>query len=364
MSETVSGRDHLERLLELEVAQHANLTAVAIRGLVARGVDSVAGFLGVAESAPADLADELQIEPDKLLDLAAAAAEAFLTPEERGELLRYEASSSVLGEGQLPLDTLSGRGEAEALAFPPPPPPEPLDSSLPSSVFLEPLPPIRDQGDRFTCTAFATVAVLEAQLYQLGQAMDLSEQFLYWRTKKLDVGKFPNAPHSLLSIAFAAAQGAGVCLEGLWRYDPKYRGVKKERGAQPHNPQVVAKDAAGRKMVQLESFSGAQMINSSRQAIATGQPVAVTLRVTIGFLSNSAFSLGEPIPLPSDQELSQRKRFHSATLVGYNDGAGLGGGYFRLRNSMGPGWGKDGYALLPYEYLSLYGLEAWTGVPG
>lgn len=59
MTATVSGRPALQRLLELEASVRAGLGEDAIDRLVARGVETVAGFVGLAESSAAAILDEL-----------------------------------------------------------------------------------------------------------------------------------------------------------------------------------------------------------------------------------------------------------------------------------------------------------------
>lgn len=362
MTETVSGRAGLERLLALEMSDRAGLDEDAVDRLVARGVETVAGFVGLAQGSPAAVGEELGVDPEALVELVAAAAEEFLTPEERGALIDWQAPDAALAEEDLAGPALLEWRENQTLTLEGESLAEDLDQSLVPRKALEPLPPIRDQGGRFTCTAFATVAVLEVQLLLQGLELDLSEQFLYWRTKNNDVGIYPDTPFSLLRFAFGSAVTGGVCLDHLWPYHLDYRGYVQERNTGPTDPQAVP-DAATRRMEDVESFTGTAVVNDARRSLARHKPVAVTLRVAPPFLRNGAFRLGEPIPLPSSQEVAAGLRLHSVALVGYHDGPGLGGGYFRLRNSIGSSWGKGGYGLLPYAYLRSYGVEAWTGRP-
>jgi C1A family cysteine protease len=46
---------------------------------------------------------------------------------------------------------------------------------------------------------------------------------------------------------------------------------------------------------------------------------------------------------------------HSVALVGYKkSNLWAGGGYFIIRNSWGSGWGEQGYAYMPFEYVQKY----------
>ena len=83
------------------------------------------------------------------------------------------------------------------------------------SNLLEQMPPVRDQGRRATSVAFASVALREFMLLSTGQAIDLSEEYLYWDCKQNDDN--PNAG-TYLHIAMRLLCDHGVCPEADWPY--------------------------------------------------------------------------------------------------------------------------------------------------
>ena len=66
------------------------------------------------------------------------------------------------------------------------------------------------------------------------------------------------------------------------------------------------------------------------------------------------------IELPVIQRIGRAESGHAVAFVGYTDRG------FIVQNSWGPGWGIDGFALLPYEDYLLHTTDVWVaqlGVP-
>jgi len=225
------------------------------------------------------------------------------------------------------------------------------------------MPAIRDQGNRGTCVAFATVAVLE---YVTGCAhgtlADLSEQCLYWNIKRTDNY---SRDGTWLQFAFPLAQRDGVCLETSWPYEGDVRPNDLTHGGPP-DPQACSAEAVGYRFSRSIRLNQYQQPDVIKAELRQGRPVAVAIPVfKTWYDSPTVREFGNIVlPLKSD-------RFavggHAIVLVGFEDDPGSpGGGYFIVRNSWGDRWGTEspytpGYGTLPYGYIAKYNADAWTG---
>lgn len=235
-----------------------------------------------------------------------------------------------------------------------------FDSKLPRAVRLfDRMPPVRDQGQRGTCVAFASVALRE---YLLPKQEPLSEQFTYWGCKELD-GQ-PGAGTYIHTAMTVFAQ-YGVCPESVWHYNPRQKGSE---GQGP--PPPSARDAA-----QPYRLPSARTVESGLvphyKHILAGEDGVPGMPITFGVLVfDSWYRSAETrrtgkitLPLPGETHAGG----HAMCVVGYVDDEGApGGGYFIVRNSWGAEWASEspeapGHALMPYEYVESYAMDAFTG---
>jgi C1A family cysteine protease len=230
-------------------------------------------------------------------------------------------------------------------------------ADLPVSIDLRTkLPPVRNQGDRGTCVAYATAALREYLLGAQSTGADLSEQFLYWACKERD--GYAGAG-TWIKIGMDVLQELGVCPESVWPYDAMIVVDNEGHGPPPAN---AASEAAPFQVAGFTSLN-ARWIDALREVLANGAPVAVSMDVYQSCQRPYTYRMGDVrLPLPDEAKLGG----HAMLLVGYVDDAEVpGGGYFIVRNSWGEAFGYDGeiapgYCRLPYEYLRQYGIEAFT----
>ena len=219
--------------------------------------------------------------------------------------------------------------------------------------------PVRNQGERGTCVAHATVAVLECQRRRLADDSDeLSEQFTYWLAKSND--GFPNQDGTWLRVAMPLTEEDGSCLESVWPYNQAPIPGNEGQGPPPAGAE---QDAANHRLVgpsQLPNRDPAAM----RATLDSGRPLAISVPVYNNWYSNpAANALGLiPMPLPN----SVRKGGHALCVMGYGwDVDFAGGGYLIVRNSWGTVWAPQspvapGYGAIPFLYVERYGWEGWT----
>jgi C1A family cysteine protease len=216
------------------------------------------------------------------------------------------------------------------------------------------LSPIRDQGNRGTCTAFAGVACLEYNQRRFGgHHSDLSEQFAYWQ---MVTG---TAQHSLVAM-FGQLKAAGTCRERTWPYFANELPGNDAQDPPPPHAQERALAYRPRDVRQLPARS----VGAIRAAIAGYAPVAIGIPVYASWYESPVVRKYCNITVPLPGEVPERVG-HAIALVGYEDNPDYaGGGYFIVRNSWNHHWATEGafgpgYGTIPYRYVANFNWDAW-----
>ena len=139
-----------------------------------------------------------------------------------------------------------------------------LDSRLPNW-------PVKDQGSRGTCVAFAVAACAELKL----QRRDLSEQFLFWAIKA-NHDPQRQADGTSLNYAQSALSIDGICTDSYCAYVPASIPVGTFQGGPPPSPAAIG-DAAGRTLT--GNFNGGGTANAVYNSVAAGRPTCIALPV-------------------------------------------------------------------------------------
>lgn len=190
--------------------------------------------------------------------------------------------------------------------------------------------PIRSQGPRPTCLAFAASAAHE---HARQHAEPLSPEALFRACEQRD----PPAAKlgTTLSVAMTAIQEDGQCNEVAWPYG----------ATDPSDADATYYRARNQAREQSE------LVDFIRKTLAAGRSLLVALQLTDAWHSvgNDGVIVG---PSTNDQHLGA----HAVVVVGHDPRRQR----ILIRNSWGRRWGNDGYAWLTESYLRKYGFEAAT----
>ena len=219
-------------------------------------------------------------------------------------------------------------------------------------------PPIRNQHDRGTCVAFATVGFLEFHLNNVAKpAKRFSEQFVYWGCKNDDGMR--NTEGTFVSTARRVLKERGSCLGKTWKYNPLPIPHKESQGPPPDGAEDEAKQ-----FVFSAKAVAAKNPDRIREQLDAGKPVVLSVKTFPSWDYPTTNDTGEiTMPIPGEKSDGG----HAICVVGYELNSRFpGGGAFIIRNSWGTTWAKPnsrfqpGYGTLFFEYIKKYGLEAYA----
>lgn len=193
------------------------------------------------------------------------------------------------------------------------------------------LPPIRDQGWRGTCLAFATTTAHETRQRAADDEEDLSTETLFWAAKELDGNRHDGT--TFASIAGALC-GHGQPPESAWPYDGCRNIARPE-----YSPPVAATDPTVLRYAWLSSIEVS--LESVRAELASGNVVVVGIELWDEF---ELLAKGD-LDLPGNGNLNGS--YHAVVIVGYDKASAC----VLVRNSWGTVWGDGGYAWFPEGFV-------------
>lgn len=189
------------------------------------------------------------------------------------------------------------------------------------------LSPVKDQGAEGSCTAFGHTSAREWWIArQSGQAVRLSEQFLYYLERlaegdvTVDAGADPSdGCRALVATGCAPYQ------------DEPYVAGQIDT---PPSPKEYD-DAASYK---AQSWREVADVQSALALLDDGKPIVIAIAVLPAFMSPQA----GVVAANGDWQILG---YHLMVCYGYNQ-TGL-----RVRNSWGPGYGDQGDVTIAYDYF-------------
>lgn len=208
--------------------------------------------------------------------------------------------------------------------------------NVPPQVDLRPFcTRVEDQGKLGSCTANAVVGAVEVQRKKLNMdPSDLSRLFVYYNTRRLK-GTIDTDSGATTPEAIAAFVAYGAPRADLWPYDlDRWK---------DEPPKEVYEDAARNDALQYACISkGAGVLG----ALAAGFPVVLGIDLPLLTYQIAGFTGAFP-PLSDAAWNTPYVGGHAMLIVGYD----LLRKHYVVRNSFGPRWGQDGYALMPFDLV-------------
>jgi C1A family cysteine protease len=208
----------------------------------------------------------------------------------------------------------------------------------PKSVDLRPhMPPVWDQGQLGSCTAFALTGAVAFLHGFTG-----SQLWLYYKERVMEHTTRQDAG-AMIRDGIKVLAKEGLPPGEAWPYD-----VSKFAKRPPAKVYKQAKQEL------IGEYRRLQTVSDYLDCLASGSPFVVGITVFESFESDAVAANGEvPMPGPSEAMLGG----HAICVVGYRPD-----GSFIVRNSWGPDFGDKGYFYLPQAYLANINLatDAWT----
>jgi len=217
--------------------------------------------------------------------------------------------------------------------------------------------PIRDQGHRGTCVAFACMAALEP-FPTIPD--DLSEQYAYYIIKRtLDPNPSPCRDGVATWRAADVLRRQSVCEERYWRYN-KNRWSYPNKSCIDNLTQAPPPSAARRNAhYGIQSYrlifdDGPTGTTSIKNVDYLKRIIFANYNIVIGlYVAGTDWGDGKGIirvQYDARGNPVSPRGGHAMLICGYNDKDQ----YFIVKNSWGPSWGHSGYAYISYNYIRQY----------
>ncbi len=230
-------------------------------------------------------------------------------------------------------------------------------ADLPINLKLD-TPPVRDQGQIGSCTAFCGAETDEILYYYKNNktwTSTLSPAFIYYCERVLILRQRIQADNgaSMVNIP-QALQKYGDCLETSYPYPSSNKSTAYKTA-----PKAAATTEALK--YRIGQLSTSYAIVKSGDVAAVKSLIASNTPVMMGFnvYDNASYSIFEKLnttnytynPLNSSGSLLQGVKLlgaHATPIVGYDDTQVGGAGAFLVMNSWGTSWGNAGFFWMPY----------------
>ncbi len=201
---------------------------------------------------------------------------------------------------------------------------------------------VEDQGRLGSCTANALAGNLEYLDNKIDHDYsDVSRLFIYYNERVLE-GSVDFDSGASLRSGIKTLCKIGYCWESHWPYLIKFFANK---------PPLACYEEA--KSHCIQSYHRITTIAEMLTCLTEGFPFVFGFAVYESFTEVRVARTGI-VPMPKKEECMLGG--HAVMAVGFDNKDKR----FLVRNSWGSGWGKNGYCLMPFEYLETLAQDFWT----
>ena len=238
-------------------------------------------------------------------------------------------------------------------------------AGLPSSVDHRPdQSPVKDQWNRGTCVAHASMGLLEAFAHIPD---NLSEQCAHYK-----FNEFLNRPHNVDAglrttdaAPFLARADGQICLEADWPYIPIQANINAMVASGTYGPPQTCLDNqtygyGAHKIINDQGLTGKSIKNTRYLEALLFQGYNIVIGTWVSWDDKDNDGILDPVLDSNGNPIG--KGGHAMVVVGYNRTSQ----YFIVKNSWAPGWGHNGYAYFHYNLVRScfkYGFVVDSVVP-
>lgn len=192
--------------------------------------------------------------------------------------------------------------------------------------------PVRHQGDRPTCVAFAVSAAHE---WRAGDAVPRSAEDAMWAAHQ--VNEVPGREDTTVAWALEGLQRHGHATETAWPYTTPHWSLGRP---------AAALDEINRRDLSPWSDLGPVSFDAVANELDASQPAVLTVAV----VKAAWYHAGDLVDAEPKLETPGN---HAVLAVGVLDDPDR----LIIKNSWGSGWGDDGYGYLTRRYYDHYALR-------
>lgn len=213
--------------------------------------------------------------------------------------------------------------------------------SVPTTYEIANKPPIKNQGQRSSCTGHAAAWVWEQILASRNATTEELSPCYNWYFARAASG-YPDQDEGVqIRETMSAMNKWGMCFLKRWGYD-------RPIGTRPDDETI-----AYAKVLKLPRYERCITPEDIKYSIAIErQSVVIGIPIFTNWYGKKATQTGI-IEMPGESDDSPG--WHAMAVCGYDDRFG----WFKLANSWGTKWGEDGFCYVPYDAL-IWGFDAWT----